>query len=112
MNVANVGAEIFDSVITAFTVVSVGVVNIPKCGEIVACKSVKHSAESCGVGIDSAGLYQNADVVLLCVGQYLAKCGINRLLIVVKCADNNVRHLCIVSNVDKALNLRDNALVG
>ena len=35
MNVANVSTEIFYSIVTAFAVIAVGVMNVPKCGKTV-----------------------------------------------------------------------------
>ena len=64
MNVADVSAEILYGVITRFTPVSVGVVNIPKNREIVACEAVEHITEPCGVGVDATGLYKYCNVKL------------------------------------------------
>ena len=103
MNVANLGDKVLYGCITRLAVISVGVVNVPKSRKIVACKSVKHSAESCRVGVNSARFYKNTYLFLGCYGQKLVDCGANLFLVVGKCANYDVGNSCTVCNINKSL---------
>ena len=89
----HIGAQILNGSIRTLLVIPIGVVNIPECCQIVTGKLIHQSTKSGSVCIDAAGLDQQADAPILCIGQQLSQSLIYPLFPLLQSTDYHIGHL-------------------
>ena len=103
---ADIGAQILDGGVAAFAEIAVGVVDVPQGAQLIAGEIVQHAAQSGGVGVDAAGLDENAHALLPGNGNQRGKRLPDGVLVVKLGCDTDAGALDIVGDLHHGHNIR------
>ena len=96
VDVADVGAEVFDGRVGGFAVVPVGMVHVPERAQLIAGERVEQRAQPGRVGKDAAGLEQDRDPLRLGGGEERFERGGDPRVVIAPCGHGDIRTLHVV----------------
>ena len=99
MDVLHVSTQVLDGGIGALIKVPVRMVHIPKGTGKVTGVAFQKSTQLGSIGIDTAGLDENADTLLFCQGQQPLQIAVDHLFVGAGCPGHHIRHFQIMCNV-------------
>ena len=103
---AHIGAQVLDGGVAALAEIPVGVVNVPEGAQLVAGEFIQKGTKPAGIGIDAAGLDENAHALLPGNGNQRGKRLPDGVLVVKLGCDTDAGALDIVGDLHHGHNIR------